>query len=201
MPDPALRLALSDRLHQLWRELERDLAELASPPELFAQLARSAELERYVTDLAAQLERHESAAVITLVGSTGAGKSTLLNALAGQEIARAGTTRPTTSRPVIYKPRSIDIQALIEGLGPIEVHEFDPAESASPLAEQVLIDAPDTNSVATEHRRLVEALAERSDALVVVAHRQSVAELAWSASWICSLAAATCASYSGARTS
>jgi len=169
---------LGDHLRQLWRELEADLAELRCAPKLFAVESRSAELERFVTDLEAQLERHESAAVITLVGSTGAGKSTLLNALVGQDIAVAGTTRPTTSRPVIYKPKSVDIGALLDGLGPVEVHEFDPQQTNSPFAEQVLIDAPDTNSVATEHRKVVETLAERSDALLVVAHRQSVAELA-----------------------
>lgn len=177
-PSGVARDVLRDRSRQLWLELQQDLVQLDRAPKLHAVESRRAELERYVTDLEAQLERHESAAVITLVGSTGAGKSTLLNALAGQEIARAGTTRPTTSRPVIYKPRSVDVQALIADLGPVEVHEFEPGAGPSSLAQAVLVDAPDTNSVATEHRQVVEALAERSDALVVVAHRQSVAELA-----------------------
>ena len=180
MPDPKTeRLALGDTQRQLYREFTRDLALLRADPQLLALEARGAELERYVADLEAQLERHGSAAVITLVGSTGAGKSTLLNALVGQAVATAGTTRPTTSRPVIYKPSSVDIRALVADLGPVDVHEFDPnPANAGLFREQVLIDAPDTNSVATEHRSLVEKLAERSDALVVVAHRQSVAELA-----------------------
>lgn len=172
------RLALGDTLRQLHRELHKDLALLRSTPQLLLLEARGAELERYLTDLDAQLQRHGTAAVITLVGSTGAGKSTLLNALVGQDVAVAGTTRPTTSRPVIYKPRNVDIGQLVEGLGPVEVREFDPNASGGPFTEQVLIDAPDTNSVATEHRAVVEKLSERSDALVIVAHRQSVAELA-----------------------
>ena len=34
--------------------------------------------------------------VVALAGSTGSGKSSLLNALAGEQIATAGVTRPTT---------------------------------------------------------------------------------------------------------
>ena len=37
--------------------------------------------------------------VIALAGATGSGKSSLFNALAGQELARIGATRPTTSTP------------------------------------------------------------------------------------------------------
>ena len=43
---------------------------------------------------------------------------------------------------------------------------------------QILIDAPDTNSVETLHRDVVRELSARADVLVVVAHRQSIAELA-----------------------
>ena len=37
--------------------------------------------------------------VVALAGATGSGKSSLFNAIAGQELAQVGATRPTTSTP------------------------------------------------------------------------------------------------------
>jgi energy-coupling factor transporter ATP-binding protein EcfA2 len=142
------------------------------------------DIDPLVVDLETQLKRAEGAAVITLVGATGAGKSSLLNALVGADVARPGTQRPTTSAPVIYRPRDADVGQLVRdlpGAAPTVV-DYDPAAGGL-WSEQILVDAPDTNSVAQEHREVVRALAERSDVLVVVAHRQSVAELA-SASFV-----------------
>ena len=178
-PTPPTPDGLRTTLAQLRRELAADLALLRGGPTLAPLERRGAELDRFVADLDAQLERSGSAAVVTLVGSTGAGKSTLLNALVGQAVATPGTDRPTTTRPVVYRPHDADVGGLLEGLGaPPAVHDYAPGSAAGPWTGQVLVDAPDTNSVATDHRRTVELLAERSDALVVVAHRQSVAELA-----------------------
>jgi energy-coupling factor transporter ATP-binding protein EcfA2 len=169
-PSDAAREVLSG----LRAELEADLAATA---DLTAVRRRAARLARLARDLDAQLERVEAAAVVTLVGSTGAGKSTLLNALVGRPVAREGEQRPTTSAPVIYRPRDADLRELLAELpgGAPEVVDYDPAHG--PWSDLILIDAPDTNSVAAEHRDVVRALAERSDVLLVVAHRQSVAEL------------------------
>ena len=168
-------------LRFLLDELQRDLAALAP---LDAMRAAAPDLDPLVLDLEAQLERAAGAAVITLVGATGAGKSSLLNALVGADVARPGTQRPTTSVPVIYRPRDADVGELVRGLpgATPEIVDYDP-EAAGPWSEQILVDAPDTNSIAEGHREVVRALAERSDVLVVVAHRQSVAELA-SASFV-----------------
>jgi GTP-binding protein EngB required for normal cell division len=48
--------------------------------------------------------------VVALAGSTGSGKSSLLNALAGQQIATAGVTRPTTGYPsaAVWAPAETD---------------------------------------------------------------------------------------------
>ena len=48
--------------------------------------------------------------------------------------------------------------------------------ASGPWTAQVLIDAPDMNSIDEQHRATVTALAERSDVLVVVLHHQSVLE-------------------------
>ncbi len=168
-------LGLAARLADLRAELETDLLGLR---ELNATLKRNDELQRLLVDLDLQLARASQAAVIVLVGATGAGKSTLLNALAGREIANEGVERPTTVEPVIHAPEDAELARLLEGLpGPApRVVRHGQAAGSGPLAEQVLVDAPDWNSIAREHRETVRALAERADVLLVVLHRQSIVE-------------------------
>jgi len=171
---PSFHDELYGKLVALRRDLDEDLERLG---ELSAWRREAGSVERLTVDLDRQLERARQAAVITLVGSTGAGKSTLLNALVGAEIAREGLERPTTRAPVVYAPADADLERLLDGLPgePPEVARYD-AEGHGPWTEQVLIDAPDVNSIAVEHRRVVQALADRSDVLLVVLHRQSIVE-------------------------
>ncbi len=173
--DAALRPLERHVLVGLADELD---ATLQSALGLAAVARRRGALEELARDARTQLARSRTAAVITLVGATGAGKSTLLNALVGRAIAREGEDRPTTSAPVVYRPRDADLADLFLGLPgePPRSVDYDEARDV-PWSGQVLIDAPDTNSVATLHREIVGALAARSDVLVVVAHRQSIAEL------------------------
>lgn len=167
----------------LRRDLDRDLD--AIRPLRPIDDARET-LDDLAGDLDAQLERARSAAVVCLVGSTGAGKSTLLNALVGRDVAVEGVDRPTTSAPVLYRPADADVGELVAGL-PGErpnVVTYQPSRSTDVGGSdafwrgQILIDAPDTNSVETLHRDVVRELSARADVLVVVAHRQSIAELA-----------------------
>lgn len=133
------------------------------------------EIDELLGDFDRQIDRFEQAPVLTLVGATGAGKSTLLNALAGQAIATEGIDRPTTRAPVIFAPRDADLSELLSGFpGPLAplVTRYEP----TPGLEAVYIDAPDLNSVAEEHAIVVQSLADRSDVLLVVLHRQSVVE-------------------------
>jgi energy-coupling factor transporter ATP-binding protein EcfA2 len=173
------------RLDHLRRQLERDLRDLAP---LRALRARELELEDLRADLERQAARSQAAAVLVLVGSTGAGKSTLLNALAGRVLAQASITRPTTAVPTVYAPADADLSALLDGLpNAPQVVRREPG-AGGPLSELVLVDAPDTNSVATEHRATVSALAARADVLVVVLHRQSIVEQA-TLGWLAEFAA------------
>lgn len=169
---PSSPLAL--QLTRLRRALETDLNAVAC---LRAVKERDIAVERLKRDIDRQLERVQRAAVITLVGATGAGKSTLLNALVGAPVAKEGQDRPTTSVPVIYAPADADLGQLTSGLpgGEPRIERYETG-GRGPWTEQVLIDAPDVNSTAREHRKVVEALAERSDVLVVVLHHQSIVE-------------------------
>ncbi len=166
---------LGGLLGGLRSELDQDVQALR---DLRSVQSRAGRIDVLSADLDQQLERVERAAVLTLVGATGAGKSTLLNALVGRDVAHEGDSRPTTRVPVIHRPADADIRELLDGL-PGEapkVVDHDPG-GGGPWSQQILVDAPDTNSVEASHREVVAALAERSDVLVVVAHRQSVAEL------------------------
>lgn len=163
-------------LRALRSELEADVQAVRG---LAAVEREAARIDELLEDLDRQLERVQAAAVITLVGATGAGKSTLLNALVGHNVAVEGTSRPTTRAPVIYRPRDADLRGLLEGLpgeAP-EVVDYDPGGGGR-WRGQILIDAPDVNSITASHREVVAALAARSDVLVAVAHRQSIEELA-----------------------
>ncbi|MFT4649087.1 MAG: energy-coupling factor transporter ATP-binding protein EcfA2 [Glaciecola sp.] len=157
--------------------MEQLLLDWQSLKDLNALQPVKVRVEGLLEDLEAQRSRVGKAAVMTLVGSTGAGKSTLLNALVGREIAVSGEARPTTRQPVIYRPSDADVGEWIQDLpGPApRIEDYDPSSDGI-WSGQILIDAPDTNSVEQQNRAVVQALAERSDVLVVVAHRQAVAE-------------------------
>ena len=179
---PAMRPPnMRSQLRDLRRDLRRDVDYLGV---LRSVGERGEEIDELLADLDRQLDRSGRAAVITLVGATGAGKSTLLNALAGSRIAREGVDRPTTRRPVIYAPSDADVGELVgpavatpsghDSEGEVRVVRYDSGNG--PWTAQILVDAPDMNSVDRQHRATVTALAERSDVLVVVLHRQSVLE-------------------------
>ena len=104
--------------------------------------------------------------VLALVGGTGVGKSTLLNALAGSAVSAASVRRPTTSEPVAWVPTggAATLAPLLEWLGVREVHEH----TGSDLANVAILDLPDMDSVAREHRERVETLLPRVDAVAWV---------------------------------
>jgi hypothetical protein len=141
--------------------------------ELEGAIAAARELGLDVTD--AEAVRREAddrlgfasdAAVIAFVGGTGVGKSTLLNALAGDSVSAASVRRPTTAAPVAWVPASSheDFGPLLEWLGVEDVKEH-----ADGLHQPVgILDLPDLDSVAREHRAQVEELLPRVDAVVWV---------------------------------
>ncbi|HEV8656813.1 MAG TPA: GTPase [Candidatus Limnocylindria bacterium] len=104
--------------------------------------------------------------VLAIAGGTGVGKSTLLNAIAGQEVSAASARRPTTAEPVAWIPadRRGELSGLLTWLGVTQVREH----AAESLGEVAVLDLPDFDSIAPEHRQRVDALLPRVDAVAWV---------------------------------
>jgi 50S ribosome-binding GTPase len=112
----------------------------------------------------ARLGFPSSAYVLALTGGTGVGKSTLLNAIAGENVSLASVRRPTTSDAVAWVPssRGRELAGLLQWLGISEVREH----RGGALADVAVLDLPDFDSIALEHRARVDALLPRVDAVV-----------------------------------
>jgi len=111
----------------------------------------------------ARLGFPSSAYVLALVGGTGVGKSTLLNAIAGENVSPAGARRPTTSDAVAWvsSSRGRELASLLKWLGVKETREH----AGGALADVAVLDLPDFDSIALEHRERVDALLPRVDAV------------------------------------
>ncbi|MGB0437132.1 MAG: GTPase [Mycobacterium sp.] len=117
----------------------------------------------------------EQLTVVAFAGSTGAGKSTLFNSIVGEEVAKAGVLRPTTSEPLAAIWReSPETVALLQWLGVTRWHVAEGGAEA--LAELVLIDLPDHDSTQSSHRAQVDHFVERVDLMVWVLDPQKYAD-------------------------
>jgi len=121
---------------------------------------------------------------IAIVGGTGVGKSTVLNAFAGETIAEASAVRPCTRQVTIYAHQD-NRAALDPAWAPpdrIRLHE------RPELRNKILIDTPDIDSLAGEHRRRTEAAVASADLVLFVVTAQKYADLA-GAQWLARFAA------------
>lgn len=101
---------------------------------------------------------------VVFAGPTGAGKSTIVNSLIGIDMSDAGVLRPTTTRPVVVaaSDRASDYSRIADV-------ECDVEEGKAPVLDNlVLIDTPDVDSTALEHRRVAETLIDNADVVVFV---------------------------------
>ena len=128
-------------------------------------------LGRRVAELREREDRLDDLLVVALVGGSGVGKSTVLNAIAGDAIAETSPMRPCTSAPTVYHPPG----ARVAFAG--EWHNV----SRSALEHLVLIDTPDSDTIAHEHRALVGQVLGQCDLILLCGSEEKyLDEATWS---------------------
>jgi GTP-binding protein EngB required for normal cell division len=127
-----------------------------------------------------RLARSPDYTVVALAGATGSGKSSLFNALTGLGLSDVGPLRPTTAHAHACVWGGSGGQ-LLDWLGiPAELRfqresALD-AEDEVALRGLVLVDLPDFDSLATEHRVEADRLLERVDVVVWTTDPQKYAD-------------------------
>jgi GTP-binding protein EngB required for normal cell division len=118
------------------------------------------------------------ATVVALAGATGSGKSTLFNALVGAEVSLPGVRRPTTgvAHAGVWGRPDDPADRLLDWLEVPRRHLVAAPDPA--LAGLVLLDLPDHDSTALEHRLEVDRLVQLVDVLVWVLDPQKYADAA-----------------------
>jgi len=130
--------------------------------------------------------------VVALAGSTGSGKSSLFNALSGADLSPVGVRRPTTSRAHACVWGTEGATPLVQWLG-VPRRQTAWQHGAAVQDQQaldglVLLDLPDHDSTAVDHRLEVDRLVEIVDLLVWVVDPQKYADEALHEHYLRSLA-------------
>ncbi len=124
--------------------------------------------------------------VVLLCGPTAVGKSTLINTLAGAEISRPGLGA-TTGAAVLYLHADDNPERLFEygrEIGELARAPQTIVRHRRPeLLHKVLIDTPDIDSVALEHRALTGALVHAADLVLFVTTPERYRDLV-AAQWV-----------------
>ncbi|MDQ2689587.1 MAG: 50S ribosome-binding GTPase [Chloroflexota bacterium] len=141
-----------------------DLASLEAAVEAVRRIGLADHAERAEAVLQRARERTGfpgSAYVLALAGGTGVGKSSLLNALAGTPVSEVRAVRPTTEAPIawIAEDHGHELRPLLDWLSVERVA----AHHDASLADVVILDLPDVDSIRTDHRATVDALLPRID--------------------------------------
>ena len=123
--------------------------------------------------------------VVAIAGATGSGKSSIVNRLAGVEISESSVRRPTTSSTHAVVWGDGQAGPLLDWL---EVGNRYRIDGTSELDGLVLLDLPDHDSTAVEHRLEVDRLVELVDVLIWVTDPQKYADAALHHGYIAPLA-------------
>ncbi|MGV9554805.1 GTPase [Streptomyces sp. NPDC003401] len=116
--------------------------------------------------------------VVAIAGATGSGKSQLFNALAGVTISETGVRRPTTAAPIACS-WSDGAAGLIDRLGipgRLRRRPVQSADAEAQLRGLVLVDLPDHDSAAVQHREQVDRVLALVDAVVWVVDPEKYAD-------------------------
>lgn len=114
--------------------------------------------------LAPRIGGADSPMLVVFAGPTGAGKSTMLNSVAAADLSASGPLRPTTTAPVVFA--GVGWAGSYSGLGDVPCEVI--SGRAPILSEMTLVDTPDIDSTAREHRFAAEAMIDSADLVVFV---------------------------------
>lgn len=123
--------------------------------------------------------------VIALVGATGSGKSCLFNALVGDVLAEVDVLRPTTRAPLAAHSPGLDAAELLDWLG---VERRASVEGMRIPGNVVIVDLPDIDSRAAEHREVARRVSERADMILWVVDPQKYADEVIHSEWVAPMA-------------
>ncbi|MFE2262685.1 GTPase [Streptomyces griseosporeus] len=137
-----------------------------------------AEAGRVLDEAAARRRLSGQHTVVAIAGATGSGKSQLFNALAGVTISETGVRRPTTAAPIACS-WSDGAASLIDRLGippRLRRRPVQNAELEAQLRGLVLVDLPDHDSAAVQHREQVDRILRLVDAVIWVVDPEKYAD-------------------------
>lgn len=136
-----------------------------------------AEAGHVLDEAAARRKLSGQHTVVAIAGATGSGKSMLFNALAGVTISETGVRRPTTAAPIACS-WSDGAATLIDRLGIPGRLRRRPIQSpdAESLRGLVLVDLPDHDSAAVQHREQVDRVLALVDAVIWVVDPEKYAD-------------------------
>ncbi|MEV8100995.1 GTP-binding protein, partial [Streptomyces sp. NPDC088135] len=143
--------------------------------------ATLAEAGRVLDEAAARQRLSSRHTVVAIAGATGSGKSTLFNTLAGAQISDTGLRRPTTAAPLACSWTD-GAAGLLDRLAIPGRLRRRPQQGAADTDEAlqglVLVDLPDHDSAATEHREQVDRVLALVDAVIWVVDPEKYADAA-----------------------
>ncbi|MFF8189600.1 GTPase [Streptomyces bobili] len=136
------------------------------------------EAGRVLDEAAARRRLSGQHTVVAIAGATGSGKSQLFNALAGVTISETGVRRPTTAAPIACS-WSDGAASLIDRLGipgRLRRRPVQSADAEAQLRGLVLVDLPDHDSAAVQHREQVDRVLALVDAVIWVVDPEKYAD-------------------------
>ncbi|MEV7015550.1 YfjP family GTPase [Streptomyces sp. NPDC093991] len=137
------------------------------------------EAGRVLDEAAARRRLSGRHTVVAIAGATGSGKSQLFNTLAGVPISETGVRRPTTAAPIACS-WSDGAASLIERLGIPPRLRRRPLQAMTDADERlrglILVDLPDHDSAAVEHREQVDRMLGLVDAVIWVVDPEKYAD-------------------------
>ncbi|MER6369453.1 GTPase, partial [Streptomyces mirabilis] len=137
-----------------------------------------AEASRVLDEATARRKLSGEHTVVAIAGATGSGKSQLFNALAGVAISETGVRRPTTAAPIACS-WSDGAATLIDRLGipgRLRRRPLQSPEAEAQLRGLVLVDLPDHDSAAVQHREQVDRILALVDAVIWVVDPEKYAD-------------------------